>query len=158
MGIGDPAQRRQEACHESVCLCLPQLRFLPQRRDEVEDHPSSGVDDDGRWPSLGRSSRAPGVASGAIQKRSGVASFAEANRERTGTAERDNRDQRDQLPAIGRELAVSCSDPAGPLSQDPAKARRFLGWALVAGAESLQPQTGWRWGQARANPSPEVIP
>ncbi len=43
-----------------------------------------------------------------------------------------------------------------PLSQDPAKAREFLGWSRVAGAKSLQPQTGWRCGQSIANPSPRA--
>ena len=68
----------------------------------------------------------------------------QANRKRNRTAKLDNRDKRDQLPAIGPELAVSGSDSAVPLSQDPAKAREFLGWSRVAGAKSLQPQTGWR--------------
>src|SRR5262245_55643540 len=73
-----------------------------------------------------------------------------------------NRDERDPLPAIGPKLAVSGPDSAAPLSQDPAKARRFLGCSLVAGAKSLQPQTRWRsewnsnfqyplWGESEAN-------
>ena len=45
-----------------------------------------------------------------------------------------NRDKRDQLAAIGPELVVSGSDSAVPLSQDPAKAREFLGRPRVAGA------------------------
>ena len=44
-----------------------------------------------------------------------------ANRKRIGTAKLGNRDERDQLPAIGPELAVSGSDSAVPLSQDPRK-------------------------------------
>ncbi len=73
---------------------------------------------------------------------------AEANRKRIRTAKPGNRDKRDQLPALGPELAVSGSYSAVPLSQDPAKAREFLGRPRVAGAKSLQPQTGWRkeWG------------
>ncbi len=77
-----------------------------------------------------------------------------ANRKRIRTAKLGNRDKRGQLPTIGPELTVSGSDPAVPLSQDPAKAREFLGWSRVAGAKSLLPQTGWRWSQSRANPSP----
>ena len=42
---------------------------------------------------------------------------------------------------------------AVPLSQDPAKAREFLGWSRVAGAKSLRLQTGWRWVQSGANQS-----
>jgi hypothetical protein len=76
-----------------------------------------------------------------------------ANRKRIGTAKTGNRDERHPLPVIGLELAVSGSDPAVPLSQDPAKARRFLGCSLVAAAKSLQPQTTWRWGESNANPS-----
>ena len=68
----------------------------------------------------------------------------QANRKRIRTAKLGNRDKRDRLPAIGPELAVSGSDSAVPLSQDPAKAREFLGWSRVAGAKSLQPQTSWR--------------
>ena len=37
--------------------------------------------------------------------------------------------------------------------QNPAKPREFLGLSRAAGAKSLQPQTGWRWAQSRANPS-----
>ena len=70
--------------------------------------------------------------------------FAEAHLGRNRTAKLGNREQRDQLPAIGPELAVSGSDSAVPLSQDPAKAREFLGGSRSAGAESLQPQTRWR--------------
>jgi hypothetical protein len=76
-----------------------------------------------------------------------------ANRKRIGTAKLGNRDKPDQRPAIGPELAVSGPDSAVPLSQDPAKARRFLGCSLVAGAKSLQPQTTWRSGESSANPS-----
>jgi hypothetical protein len=67
-----------------------------------------------------------------------------ANRKRIGTAKLGSRDKPAQLPAIGPEPVVSGPDSAVPLSQDPAKARRFLGCSLVAGAKSLQPQTGWR--------------
>jgi hypothetical protein len=81
-----------------------------------------------------------------------------ANRKRIGTAKTGNRDERHPLPVIGLELAVSGSDPAVPLSQDPAKARRFLGCSRGAGAKSLQPQTTWRWVQARANPSLARVP
>ncbi len=76
-----------------------------------------------------------------------------ANRKRIGTAKVGDRDKRDRLLAIGPELAVSGSDSAEPLAQDPAKAREFLGWSRVAGAKSLQPQTGWRWAQSIANSS-----
>ena len=67
-----------------------------------------------------------------------------ANRKRIGTAELGNRDKHDPLAAVGRELAVSGPDSAGPLRQDPAKARRFLGCSRGAAAKSPQPQTGWR--------------
>ena len=67
-----------------------------------------------------------------------------ANRKRIGTAKLGNRDKRDPLPAIGPELAVSGSDSAVPVSQDPAKPREFSGWSRLAGAKSLQAQTCWR--------------
>jgi hypothetical protein len=67
-----------------------------------------------------------------------------ANRKRIGTAKLGNRDKRDPLPSIGPELAVSGSDSAVPVSQDPAKAREFSGWSRLAGAKSLQSQTCWR--------------
>ena len=67
-----------------------------------------------------------------------------ANRKRIGTAKPGNRDKRDQLARIGLELAVSGADSAGPLSQDPAKARGFLGGPRVAAAKSPETQTGWR--------------
>jgi hypothetical protein len=63
----------------------------------------------------------------------------EANQKPIGTAKLGNRDEPAQLPAIDPELAVSGPDSAGPLSQDPAKARGFLGWSPVAGAKSLHP-------------------
>ena len=81
-----------------------------------------------------------------------------ANGKRIGTAKLGNRDKRGQRLAIGPELGVSGPDSAVPLSQDPAKAREFLGWSRVAGAKSLQPQTEWRRSQSRANPSPGPIP
>jgi len=77
----------------------------------------------------------------------------EANGRRIETAKLGNRDKRAQLPAIGPELAVSGSDQAVLLSQDPAKAREFLGRSRGAAAKSLQPQTSWRWGESEANPS-----
>jgi hypothetical protein len=76
-----------------------------------------------------------------------------ANRKRIGTAKLGNRDERDPLPAIGPELAVSGSDSAVPPSQDPAKTREFLGYSRGAAAKSPKPQTRWRWGQTRTNPS-----
>ena len=76
-----------------------------------------------------------------------------ANRRRIGTVELGKRDERDQLPVIGPEPAVSGSDSAVPPSQDPAKAREFLGGSRGAAAKSLQPQTRWRWGESGANPS-----
>ena len=79
-----------------------------------------------------------------------------ANRKRIGTAKLGKRDERDQLPPIGPELAVSGPDSAVALPQDPAKAREFLGWSRVAGAKSLQPQTTWRCGESGANPSLEA--
>ena len=48
-----------------------------------------------------------------------------ANWKRIGTAKLGNRDERHRLAAIGPELAVSGSDSAVPLFQDPAKAREF---------------------------------
>jgi hypothetical protein len=77
----------------------------------------------------------------------------EANRKRIGTAKIGGRDERDPRPAIGLERAVSRPDWPVPLSQDPAKSRDFPGWSEPAAAKSLQPQTGWRWVQSRANPS-----
>src|SRR5262245_64839710 len=71
-------------------------------------------------------------------------SRAAARRKRIGTAKLGNRDKRDPLPAIGPEPAVSGSDSARPLSQDPAKTRGFLGGSRGAAAKSLQPQTRWR--------------
>ena len=90
-----------------------------------------------------------------------------ANRKRIGTAKLGNRDERDQPPPIGPEPAVSGSDSAVPLSQDPAKAREFLAWSRGAGAKSLQPQTGWRsewnsnlryslWGESEANRNRQI--
>jgi hypothetical protein len=78
----------------------------------------------------------------------------QADRKRTGPTTSRTRDKRDQLPAIGPELAVSGSDSAVPPSQDPAKTREFLGWSRVAAAKSLQPRTSWRCGESRANSSP----
>jgi hypothetical protein len=78
---------------------------------------------------------------------------ARANRERIRTAQPGNRDRRGQPLAIGPEPGVSGAASAGSFSQDPAKAREFPGCRRVAGAESPQPQTSWRWGESGANPS-----
>jgi hypothetical protein len=69
-----------------------------------------------------------------------------ANRERIGAVKAGNGDERDPLPAIGPEPAVSGPDADVSLSEDPAKARRFLGGSPVLGAQSPQPQTSWRSG------------
>jgi hypothetical protein len=46
--------------------------------------------------------------------------------------------------------------PAKALGQDPAESRGFLRLCPSARGKSLQQQTGWRWGQSLANPSPEA--
>jgi hypothetical protein len=63
------------------------------------------------------------------------------------------REQREPQQRLGPGPAVSGSEVEGGLPQDPAKAREFLGWSQLAGAESLQPRTRWRSRQAGANPS-----
>ena len=69
-----------------------------------------------------------------------------ANRKRIRTAKIGNRDKRGPRRLIGLKLAVSGLDALRPLCQNPAKAREILGLSLVAGAKSLQPETGWRRG------------
>ena len=64
-----------------------------------------------------------------------ASAFAEANRGRNRTAKLGNRDKRDQLPGIGPELAVSGSDSAVALSQDPATTRGFPGWSTGSGCK-----------------------
>src|SRR5262245_54403723 len=92
-------------------------------------------------PSEPRRRRLVGGANGNGTRTSGIPCG--ANRKRIGTAKLGDRDKRDPLPAIGPEPAVSGAAPAVSLSQDPVKARRFLGCSLVAGARSLHPQTRW---------------
>jgi len=67
-----------------------------------------------------------------------------ADRHHLNRRARGNRDQRGRPPAIGPKLAVSSPASAGPLSQDPAKARQFRGGSGVAAAEPPRPQKGWR--------------
>jgi hypothetical protein len=79
--------------------------------------------------------------------------FAEAHLGRIRTVELHNREQRAPRQLLRPEPAVSGSDSAASLSQDPAKARAFPGGSRSAGAKSLQARTRWRWWESTANPS-----
>jgi hypothetical protein len=61
------------------------------------------------------------------QIRISLASWGHGSRRQIRTAKLGNRDKRDPLPTVGPELAVSGSDSAAPLAQNPARQREIHG-------------------------------
>jgi len=73
----------------------------------------------------------------------------------TEMAHRDKRTNRLRSPLNG---PVSGSESNDLNRQDPANSRAFPDPSSDLGGKSLHPQTGWRWGESRANSSLEEIP
>jgi hypothetical protein len=64
------------------------------------------------------------------------------------TAQLGNRDKREPRGSSSPKPAVSGSDSPGPICQNPAESREFLGPSPDAWEESLPTQTQWRWGES----------
>ena len=90
--------------------------------------------------------------------------FCERERSGESSSEADSQAKPNRRPSQQRttraaeslmspEPAVSGSKGEDGPRQNPGKPRELLGLSQAAAAKSLQPQTGWRWRESRANPS-----
>ena len=80
-------------------------------------------------------------------------------KKRIRTDQLTSRDKRAHRGPSSPEPAISGSDSVRFSSrQNPAESRDLLALNLDSWGRSLLPQTGWRWGESRANSSREADP